>query len=423
MFVSFDLSVIPNKNIVLAVTGGIAAYKSAILVRRLKEAGFNVRVVMTQGAQAFITPLTFQALSGNPVHTELLNSEAEAGMGHIELARWADLLLVAPATCDTLAKFATGLADDLLSTLYLATKAPVWVAPAMNQQMWAAKATQRNLNTLVEDGVHVIMPDAGSQACGDVGLGRMPAPEDLARQVTEYFHKAQRAIAEKFGMLAGKHVVITAGPTREAIDPVRYISNHSTGKMGFALAAACYAAGAKVTLIAGPVSLDTPNGVRRINVQSAMQMLEHSMDQLDKGCDIFIATAAVADYRVAEIAEHKIKKAGDELNVALIKNPDIVATIAQQQKRPFMVGFAAETRNVEEYAAGKLVAKKLDMIACNDVSRPDIGFASDENAMIVFFAEQYQMQQRDLEKASKQEIAQQLVEAIHDALHHKMQPV
>ena len=416
---SFDLSVIPHKNIILAVTGGIAAYKSAILVRRLKDFGFDVRVVMTQGAQAFITPLTFQALSGNPVHTELLNPEAEAGMGHIELARWADLILVAPASCDSIAKFANGLADDLLSTLYLATKAPVWVAPAMNQQMWAAKATQRNLQTLVEDGVHVIMPDAGEQACGDVGLGRMPEPEDLARQVAAYFHKAQRAIAEKFGLLAGKRVTITAGPTREAIDPVRYISNHSTGKMGFSLAAACYAAGAKVTLVAGPVSLDTPNGVQRINVSSAMQMLDVSMNQLKEGCDIFIATAAVADYRVAQVAEHKIKKAGDELAVALVKNPDIVATIAKQQQRPFMVGFAAETQNVEQYAAGKLVAKKLDMIACNDVSRPDIGFASDENAMTVFFAQSYHMEKRELEKASKQEISQQLVEAIHDALLQK----
>ncbi|MDU5864250.1 MAG: bifunctional phosphopantothenoylcysteine decarboxylase/phosphopantothenate--cysteine ligase CoaBC, partial [Acinetobacter sp.] len=395
------------------------AYKSAILVRRLKDYGFDVRVVMTHGAQAFITPLTFQALSGNPVHTELLDPEAEAGMGHIELARWADLLLVAPASCDTLAKFANGLADDLLSTLFLATKAPVWVAPAMNQQMWAAKATQRNLQTLVEDGVHVIMPDSGEQACGDVGLGRMPEPEEIARQVAGYFHQAQRAIAEKFGLLAGKRVVITAGPTREAIDPVRYISNHSTGKMGFALAAACYAAGAKVTLIAGPVSLDTPNGVQRVNVASARQMLDVSMSSLETGCDIFIATAAVADYRVAEVAEHKIKKAGDELNVSLVKNPDIVATIAAQEKRPFMVGFAAETQNVEEYAAGKLVAKKLDMIACNDVSRADIGFASDENAMTVFFAQSYHMKKRELEKASKQEISQQLVEAISDALRRK----
>ena len=417
---SFDLSVIPHKNIILAVTGGIAAYKSAILVRRLKDFGFDVRVVMTQGAQAFITPLTFQALSGNPVHTELLDPEAEAGMGHIELARWADLVLVAPASCDSIAKFANGLADDLLSTLYLATKAPVWVAPAMNQQMWAAKATQRNLQTLVEDGVHVIIPDAGEQACGDVGLGRMPEPEDLARQVAAYFHKAQRAIAEKFGLLAGKRVTITAGPTREAIDPVRYISNHSTGKMGFSLAAACYAAGAKVTLVAGPVSLDTPNGVQRINVSSAMQMLDVSMNQLKEGCDIFIATAAVADYRVAQVAEHKIKKAGDELAVALVKNPDIVATIAEQQQRPFMVGFAAETQNVEQYAAGKLVAKKLDMIACNDVSRPDIGFASDENAMTVFFAQSYHMQKRELEKASKQEISQQLVESIADALRRRL---
>nr|WP_277605892.1 bifunctional phosphopantothenoylcysteine decarboxylase/phosphopantothenate--cysteine ligase CoaBC [Acinetobacter higginsii] len=420
MFVSFDLSVIPHKNIILAVTGGIAAYKSAILVRRLKDFGFDVRVVMTHGAQAFITPLTFQALSGNPVHTELLDPEAEAGMGHIELARWADLVLVAPASCDSIAKFANGLADDLLSTLYLATKAPVWVAPAMNQQMWAAKATQRNLQTLVEDGVHVIMPDAGEQACGDVGLGRMPEPEDLARQVAAYFHKAQRALAEKFGLLAGKRVTITAGPTREAIDPVRYISNHSTGKMGFALAAACYAAGAKVTLVAGPVSLDTPNGVQRMNVSSAMQMLDVSMNQLKEGCDIFIATAAVADYRVAQVAEHKIKKAGDELAVALVKNPDIVATIAQQEQRPFMVGFAAETQNVEEYAAGKLVAKKLDMIACNDVSRPDIGFASDENAMTVFFAQSYHMKKRELEKASKQEISQQLVESIADALRRRL---
>ncbi len=416
---SFDLSVIPHKNIVLAVTGGIAAYKSAILVRRLKDYGFDVRVVMTHGAQAFITPLTFQALSGNPVHTELLDPAAEAGMGHIELARWADLLLVAPASCDTLAKFANGLADDLLSTVFLATKSPVWVAPAMNQQMWAAKATQRNLQTLVEDGVHVIMPDAGEQACGDVGLGRMPEPEEIARQVAGYFHQAQRAIAEKFGLLAGKRVVITAGPTREAIDPVRYISNHSTGKMGFALAAACYAAGAQVTLIAGPVSLDTPNGVQRVNVASARQMLDVSMSSLETGCDIFIATAAVADYRVAEVAEHKIKKARDELNVSLVKNPDIVATIAGQEKRPFMVGFAAETQNVEEYAAGKLVAKKLDMIACNDVSRADIGFASDENAMTVFFAENYHMKKRELEKASKQEISQQLVEAISDALRRK----
>lgn len=416
---SSNVNIKLNKNIILAVTGGIAAYKSAVLVRRLKDYGFNVRVVMTKGAQAFITPLTFQALSSNPVHTTLLDPEAEAGMGHIELARWADLILVAPASCDVIAKFAQGLADDLLTTLYLATKAPVWIAPAMNQQMWVAKATQRNLKTLTEDGMHIIIPDAGEQACGDVGRGRMPEPEALAEQVFEYFKTQERAYTQQFGLLAGKKVTITAGPTREAIDPVRYISNHSTGKMGFALASACYAAGADVTLIAGPVTLNTPYGVTRKNIVSAQQMLDESMYMLNQGCDIFIATAAVADYRVAEIAPHKIKKTGDTLDIALIKNPDIVATIAQQQKRPFMVGFAAETQNIEQYANGKLISKKLDMIACNDVSRTDIGFGADENAMTVFFAKKYDFDQRQLEKASKLKIGEQLVEAIVDALNTK----
>lgn len=401
-------------HILLAVTGGIAAYKSAILVRRLREYGCDVRVVMTESAQQFITPLTFQALSGNPVHTALLDADAEAGMGHIELARWADLLLVAPASCNTLAKFAHGLADDLLSTLYLANKAPVWVAPAMNQQMWAATATQRNLQQLQQDGVHIIMPTAGEQACGDVGVGRMSEPEDIAVQVRDFFEHQQRQLAEQFGLLAGKHVVITAGPTREAIDPVRYISNHSTGKMGFAIAAACYRAGAKVSLIAGPVSLPTPNGVQRIDVHTAVEMLEHSQKLVAQGCDIFIATAAVADYRVLNVAEQKIKKSVDgeqALTLQLTENPDIVATIARTdlQKRPFMVGFAAETQHVEQYAQHKLTAKKLDMIACNDVSRADIGFASDDNAMTVFFAEQHQKSPQHLAKANKQQIAEQLV--------------
>lgn len=401
-------------HILLAVTGGIAAYKSAILVRRLREYGCDVRVVMTESAQQFITPLTFQALSGNPVHTALLDADAEAGMGHIELARWADLLLVAPASCNTLAKFAHGLADDLLSTLYLANKAPVWVAPAMNQQMWAATATQRNLQQLQQDGVHIIMPTAGEQACGDVGVGRMSEPEDIAVQVHDFFAHRQRQLAEQFGLLAGKHVVITAGPTREAIDPVRYISNHSTGKMGFAIAAACYRAGASVSLIAGPVSLPTPNGVQRIDVHTAVEMLEHSQKLVAQGCDIFIATAAVADYRVLNVAEQKIKKSVDgeqALTLQLTENPDIVATIARTdlQKRPFMVGFAAETQNVEQYAQHKLTAKKLDMIACNDVSRADIGFASDDNAMTVFFAEQHQKSPQHLAKANKQQIAEQLV--------------
>lgn len=401
-------------HILLAVTGGIAAYKSAILVRRLREYGCDVRVVMTESAQQFISPLTFQALSGNPVHTALLDADAEAGMGHIELARWADLLLVAPASCNTLAKFAHGLADDLLSTLYLANKAPVWVAPAMNQQMWAATATQRNLQQLQQDGVHIIMPTAGEQACGDVGVGRMSEPEDIAVQVHDFFEHQQRQLAEQFGLLAGKHVVITAGPTRESIDPVRYISNHSTGKMGFAIAAACYRAGAKVSLIAGPVSLPTPNGVQRIDVHTAVEMLQNSQDLVAQGCDIFIATAAVADYRVLNVAEQKIKKSVDgeqALTLQLTENPDIVATIARTdlQKRPFMVGFAAETQHVEQYAQHKLTAKKLDMIACNDVSRADIGFASDDNAMTVFFAEQHQKSPQHLAKANKQQIAEQLV--------------
>ncbi|WP_269915356.1 bifunctional phosphopantothenoylcysteine decarboxylase/phosphopantothenate--cysteine ligase CoaBC [Acinetobacter sp. HY1485] len=394
------------KNILVAVTGGIAAYKSAILVRRLKDYGFDVRVVMTKGAQAFVTPLTFQALSGHPVHTALLDSEAEAGMGHIELAKWAELLLVAPASCDVIAKFAHGLADDLLSTLYLATAAPVWVVPAMNQQMWSAHATQRNLDILRQDAVTVVMPDAGEQACGDVGLGRMPEPEYLAKQVDAYFKQPQ--------LLQGQHVVITAGPTREAIDPVRYISNHSSGKMGFALAEACVKAGARVTLIAGPVSLATPKGVERVDVVSADDMLEQSLKHVNS--DVFIATAAVADYKVEKVASQKIKKTGDTLNLNFVKNPDIVATMAKQSKRPFMVGFAAETQNIEDYANGKLVNKKLDMIACNDVSRGDIGFGADDNAMTVFFAQHYQLSKRILEKAPKTQIAQQLVSAIADAL-------
>lgn len=398
-----------KKHIILGVTGGIAAYKSAILVRRLKDFGFDVRVVMTQGALAFITPLTFQALSGNPVHTALLDTEAEAGMGHIELARWADLVLIAPASCDCLAKFAHGLADDLLSTLVLATKAPIWVAPAMNQQMWAAPATQRNLDILQQDGKYIIMPMSGEQACGDVGMGRMPEPEQIASQVYQYF--LQQNIPP---ILAGKKVTITAGPTREAIDPVRYISNHSTGKMGFAIAQVCQQAGAEVTLISGAVHLTTPNQVQRINVQSAQQMLDASLKSVENGCDIFIATAAVADYRVAQVAEHKIKKTHDkqDMTLELVKNPDIVATIAQLANAPFMVGFAAETQNVEQYAAKKLIDKKLDMIACNDVSRTDIGFGSDDNAMVVFFAEQYQKSAVRLDKASKHHIAHQLITLI-----------
>lgn len=409
------------RRIVLGVTGGIAAYKSAVLVRRLKDYGFDVRVVMTEGAQAFITPLTFQALSGNPVHTTLLDPAAEAGMGHIELARWADLILIAPASANTIARLNSGLADDLLSTLVLATKAPVWLAPAMNQQMWANQITQRNLNALQQTGMQVIAPEAGEQACGDVGLGRMPEPEQLAEKVAYYFNQTHGAAdelplielsAQTQQLLRGQHVVITAGPTREAIDPVRYVSNHSTGKMGFALAEACRDAGARVTLIAGPVSLATPKGVTRINIGSAQELLDACQQAVEQDCDIFIATAAVADYRASSVATQKIKKTDDSLSIHLVKNPDIVASIAQHQKRPFMVGFAAETQHMEEYANNKLVKKNLDMIAVNDVSRSDIGFGSDENAMTVFFAQQYAMPQESLQKAPKTKIASQLVDAI-----------
>lgn len=406
--------------IIVAVSGGIAAYKSAILVRRLKDAGCDVRVVMTQGAQAFVTPLTFQALSSNPVHTELLDTEAEAGMGHIELARWADLIVVAPTSANTLARLAAGMADDLLATLILATKAPVWLVPAMNQQMWANVAVQHNLQKLADFGFNIIQPDSGEQACGDIGLGRMPEPEVLAQQIIELFEPTHVQATsnqsnDQSGLLYGQRVIITAGPTREAIDPVRYISNHSTGKMGFALAEACRDAGAHVTIIAGPVNLPTPLGVKRINIDSAHELLQTCQAQVDAGCEVFIATAAVADYRTREVAPQKIKKSVDEMLLDLIKNPDIVATIAARPDAPFMVGFAAETQNIEQYAHGKLVRKKLDMVAVNDVSRADIGFGSDNNAMTVFFADEYHLQREVLPKAPKAQIAQQLVECIAKA--------
>jgi len=407
-----------SKNILLGVTGGIAAYKSAYLVRRLKDAGFAVRVVMTAGAQAFVTPLTFQALSGETVHTSLLDPEAEAGMGHIELARWADLVLVAPASANAIARITAGAADDLLTTVILATPAPVFVSPAMNQQMWQNRITQRNLQTLRDYGFHVIAPDSGSQACGDVGEGRMPEPEELVAIVEGFFqgnNSLKATLSNVNDTLAGKHVVITAGPTREALDPVRYVSNHSSGKMGFALAEACRDAGARVTLLAGPVSLPTPTGVERINIVSARDLLAMSNKIVEAGCDVFIATAAVADYRAETIADQKIKKQGDSLTLTLVKNPDVVATIAQHAKRPFMVGFAAETQRMEEYARGKLETKQLDMIACNDVSRGDIGFASDDNAMTVFFSDRFGLEKVILDKANKHVIATRLVECLVQA--------
>ncbi len=463
-------------NIVLAITGGIAAYKSAIFARLLVKAGFDVRVIMTTGAQAFITPLTLQALTGNEVHVSLLDEQAEAGMGHIELAKWADLIVIAPASANTLARLAMGMADDLLTTVCLATTAPVIIAPAMNQQMWAHPAVNLNVQTLRDMNYQIIQPASGEQACGDVGAGRLPEPEQLLGEVLLFI-----AMNTTPQLLAGKRVVITAGPTVEAIDPVRYLSNHSSGKMGFALARACVAAGADVVLIAGgKVALPTPLNVTRIDVLSAEDMLiaaqqcvdgthselqlvfedehDHSHDHThghshnhshseehyhgDCGCgdddvsdhdhnhdllhsydgnqfvkaDIFIATAAVADYRTEEAAPQKIKKTQDAMTLSLVKNPDILATISLAHPELFVVGFAAETQDVERYARGKLVAKDLDMIACNDVSRVDIGFASDDNAMQVFFSERYERDAVTLEKTSKDKIAEQLASIIGQAI-------
>lgn len=392
-------------NILLAITGGIAAYKSASLARLLVKYGHNVQVIMTKGATAFISPLTLQALTGNAVHTQLLDDTAEAGMGHIQLAKWADLLIIAPASANTLARLSMGMADDLLTTVCLATTAPILVAPAMNQQMWANPAVVLNTQTLTDLGYQIIEPASGEQACGDVGAGRLPEPEALFEQV-------QWALAKQHQpqLLAGKQVVITAGATLEAIDPVRYLSNHSTGKMGYALATACRDAGAEVTLIVGEkVTLTTPIGVQKITVQSADDMLQAAKKTANTGCDVFIATAAVADYRTKTTAPQKIKKTQPAMTLELVKNPDILATISKENPNMFMVGFAAETQDIEKYAHNKLIDKKLDMIACNDVSRQDIGFASDDNAMTVFFADKYQHPSASLAKMPKKDIAKELV--------------
>jgi len=391
-----------NRNVVLGVSGGIAAYKSAELVRQLKELGADVRVIMTRGAREFITPLTLQALSGRPVHTELLDTEAELGMGHIELARWADLLLIAPATADLLARLAAGRADDLLTTVALATAAPKLLAPAMNQQMWRDPATSANVATLAERGFHLIGPASGEQACGDVGPGRMEQPAAIARAAAGLFGS---------GLLAGKRVVITAGPTREALDPVRYLSNHSSGKMGFALAQAAVAAGARTTLVSGPVQLPTPDHVERIDVQSAQDMLRECL-ALAPSSDIFIACAAVADYRPADVAVQKIKKGAERITLELQRNPDILAAVSASAEAPFTVGFAAETTDVLAYARGKLESKGLDMIVANDVSNTAIGFNSDNNAVTAI----WRNGSRELAQASKINIARELIALIAERL-------
>ncbi len=387
-----------QKRILLGISGGIAAYKSADLVRRLKERGADVRVILTDAAQHFITPLTLQALSGNPVSTSLLDPAAEAAMGHIELAKWADMVLIAPASADVIARLAHGLANDLLTTCVLATAAPVAVAPAMNQQMYKNIATQQNLAKLNSYNFYIYGPGSGEQACGDVGAGRMLEALELVSAVENHFLAQQQ--------LNNIKITITAGPTREAIDPVRYISNHSSGKMGFALAAAAAAMGADVTLITGPVTLATPAGVTRIDVTTAEQMHAAALKHAELS-QVFIGCAAVADYRVADIATQKMKKTTDDsINLTLIKNPDIIADVAGlSRNRPFTVGFAAETQNVVRYAKDKLSRKKLDLICANDVSTSELGFNSDNNAITLISA----VDEKTLPLQSKTELAKAIL--------------
>ncbi len=364
-----------DKRVLLGVTGGIAAYKSAELVRRLRDAGADVRVVMTAGAEAFVAPLTFQALSGHRVHTRLLDAEAEAGMGHIELARWADAVLVAPASADCLARLAAGLADDLLTTLVLATEAPVFLAPAMNRVMWSAQATRDNAATLAGRGLTLLGPGEGGQACGESGAGRMREPAELV--------EALAGALATGGSLAGRTVMVTAGPTREPVDPVRFLGNRSSGRMGFAVAAAARRQGARVILVAGPVALATPPGCERVDVETAAEM-QAAVEARLAGCDIFVATAAVADYRVREPSGQKIKKAADRLQLELVRNPDILASVAARAGGPFTVGFAAETEDLAGNARAKLENKSLDMVAANRVGAGR-GFERPDNALELFW--------------------------------------
>ncbi|KZN29428.1 phosphopantothenoylcysteine decarboxylase [Pseudoalteromonas luteoviolacea S2607] len=394
-----------GKKIVVGISGGIAAYKCAELVRRLKDQHCEVKVVMTESAKQFITPLTMQAVSGEPVSDSLLDPSAEAAMGHIEFAKWADLILIAPATSNIIAKMAAGIADDLLTTLVLATPAKVAVAPAMNQQMFAHPATQRNLKTLASDTITIWGPGQGEQACGDIGKGRMLEPNELVELCASVLTPSEQP-------LLGKIVTITAGPTREALDPVRFISNHSSGKMGYGLAEAAKKLGATVNLISGPVKLSAPKGINLSHVNSAIEMRDEAL-RLAADSDIFIGCAAVADYRAADIAEQKIKKQGDEMTLTLVKNPDIIAEVASlTQNRPYTVGFAAETQNVEQYALGKLKNKNLDMICANDVSQAGLGFNSDNNALTLFWPNE----QISLPTSDKKELALTVVKAIASKL-------
>jgi phosphopantothenoylcysteine decarboxylase/phosphopantothenate--cysteine ligase len=388
-----------GKHILLGVTGGIAAYKSPDIVRRLSDRGAEVQVVMTAGAREFVAPLTFQAVSGREVRSDLWDESAERAMSHIELARWADLVLIAPATADFLAQLAHGMADNLLNTICLATGAPLAVAPAMNRLMWANPATQANVAQLRARGVHVLGPDSGSQACGETGEGRMMEPLDIAA--------AAFALLPAEGPLKGRKVLITAGPTRERIDPVRFISNRSSGKMGYAVAQAARDRGAEVVLVSGPVNLAAPPGIRRISVESAQQMHDAVMAEID-GTDIFVGTAAVADYRPANPADCKIKKVSDKLDVCMERTVDILAAVSARTDRPFTVGFAAETNNVEEFALAKLQRKKLDLIAANEVGDTKV-FEQDDNALTLLWPGGGKL---ELGAGAKTELAQKLLEVI-----------
>ncbi|PCJ48003.1 MAG: bifunctional phosphopantothenoylcysteine decarboxylase/phosphopantothenate--cysteine ligase CoaBC [Gammaproteobacteria bacterium] len=391
--------------ILVGISGGIAAYKSPDLVRQLKKSGVEVRVAMTKAATSFISPLTLQAVSGNPVSTDLLDPEAEAGMGHIELARWADLILIAPATADLIARLAMGMANDLVSTLCLATTAPIAVAPAMNLQMWANPATQDNIKQLQQRNISILGPDTGEQACGETGLGRMLEPAQLVAECELFNNQVELT-------LTGKKLLITAGPTREDIDPVRYLSNYSSGKMGFALAKAAFLAGAEVTLIAGPVNIESLHSIKRINVISARDMYKAVHEQITDQ-DIFIGCAAVADYRVSEVAHQKIKKNDQQLVLTMVENPDIIASVTTLKNKPFCVGFAAETTDVLKYAKQKLSKKNLNMICANDVSNCEIGFNSDCNQLTVINADG---QSVIFEKESKASLSRKLINLIAEQL-------
>ncbi len=390
-----------GKRVLLGVTGGIAAYKCPDLVRRLRERGAEVQVVMTEAAREFVTATTFQAVSGRPVRADLWDAAAEAAMGHIELARWAHIVLIAPATADFLARLATGQANDLLTTLCLATEAPVAVAPAMNHVMWSNLATRANMITLQQRGIHILGPGSGDQACGEVGEGRMLEPLDLADRIA--------ALQPGNGPLLGRRVLVSAGPTRERIDPVRFISNRSSGKMGFAVAQAAREAGAEVVLVSGPVSLPTPSGIRRVDVESAADMLTAVLREIE-GTDIFISTAAVADYRPAHPADQKIKKATDTLDLCMERTADVLATVASRPERPFVVGFAAETESVEQNARIKLLKKNLDLIAANEVGH-DKAFDCEDNQLVVLS----RTGRRELGKASKLTLARELVALIAES--------